>query len=590
MSLLRLFAQLILRRLFSSLRGEELLPLDGDIILPERGWYLVSFQANVDPISARNILALSETPFVSSLFFHNGITDCFAFFESPATLTTELATLIFAQKVTALDARIKLILSGRRVIENSRYQKFSTGDEANNFRDSKTIGCLNVSSSQTYYEVLRKLEKTQLGFIFISDGSIMMSENSEAHLSEFLDNNDVVSFDYHQEVKAVGLLRGQYTPELNLPYLLCYDYINGCYVVRREVLIKALNALPSDDEYHQHQLILAIVCESSIRSKRVAISLATCLTSDCQILDVKKVNYWAKKIYPYAKILPKTNEVFRLSLAAPEGSRVSIIIPAKDQLAYTQRCVESILEKTHDVEYEILLVNNNSVEQATLEWFASISDHSRVSVIDYPYPFNFSAINNFAVTQAKYEYLAFLNNDTEVITEDWLQALVGWASMDGIGAVGCKLHYEDGRIQHAGVVVGIQNAAAHVHRFYQPDDSGYMNRLDCPQHYSAVTAAALVIKKDIFNKVGGFDEEKYKVAYNDVDVCLKCQSVGLKNVWVADVSLYHYESVSRDSDLSFKRLFSYSKELNTLRKDWGVPHYDDPWYNSNLTRADEYFH
>ena len=99
-----------------------------------------------------------------------------------------------------------------------------------------------------------------------------------------------------------------------------------------------------------------------------------------------------------------------------------------------------------------------------------------------------------------------------------------------------------------------------------------------------------MIKKDIFNKAGGFDEEKYKVAYNDVDFCLKCQSMGLKNVWVADVSLYHYESVSRDDDLSFKRFFSYSKELNTLRNDWGVPHYDDPWYNPNLTRVDEYFH
>jgi GT2 family glycosyltransferase len=587
---LKLFSRLILRRLFSLFRGEKLLPLDGDITLPERGWYLVSFQANVDPISAKNILELSENPLVSCSFFHNGITDYFAFVDSPTTLATELATLVFAQKVTAFDARIKLFLSRRRAIESSRYQNLSAGDGANNFRESRMIDCLTVSSGQTYREILKKLKETQLDFMFISDGSITMSENSEAVLSDFLDNNDVVSFDYHQEVQAVGLLRGQYTPELNLPYLLCYDYIKGCYVVRREVLIKALSALPADDEYHQHQLILAIVCEGSIRSKRVAISLATCLSGDRQILDAKKVNYWAKKIYPNAKIQPKTNDVFGLSLAAPEGSRASIIIPAKDQLAYTRRCVESILEKTHDIEYEILLVNNDSVEQATLEWLASISDEPRVNVIDYPYPFNFSAINNFAVTRAKYEYLVFLNNDTEVITENWLQALVGWASVDGMGAVGCKLHYEDGRIQHAGVVVGIQNAAAHVHRFYQPDHSGYMNRLDCPQHYSAVTAAALAIKRDVFNKVGGFDEEKYKVAYNDVDICLKCQSMGFKNVWVADVSLYHYESMSRDDDLSLKRLTRYSKELDTLRRDWGVSYFDDPWYNPNLTQIDEYFH
>lgn len=140
------------------------------------------------------------------------------------------------------------------------------------------------------------------------------------------------------------------------------------------------------------------------------------------------------------------------------------------------------------------------------------------------------------------------------------------------------------------MVIGIQNAAAHVHRFYASEHPGYMHRLECTQYFSAVTAAALAIRKSVFNETGGFDENKYKIAYNDVDLCLKCQKLGLNNVWVSDVSLFHYESKSRAHDLGIKRLSAYSKELNALRQDWKVTNFDDPFYNPNLTKLDEYFH
>jgi GT2 family glycosyltransferase len=225
-----------------------------------------------------------------------------------------------------------------------------------------------------------------------------------------------------------------------------------------------------------------------------------------------------------------------------------------------------------------------------LAWLDKVAEGQRVRVLNYPHPFNFSAINNFAVLHAKHDYLMFLNNDTEVISEHWLSEMIGWASVEGIGAVGCKLLYEDNRIQHAGVVIGIQGAAAHGHRFYRADHSGYMHRLKCAQFYSAVTAAALAIKKSVFLDAGGFDDVKYRVAYNDVDLCLTCGQSGLSNVWLSDVHLYHYESKSRLDDLGLQRISGYSRELSALRKDWNVINYNDPCYNPNLSQIDEYFH
>ena len=583
----------ILRRLFRNvltlLRGEQLLAIDTKASLPKRGWYLITFQAHVDPLSHNNILTLNTDQKITVPFTHNGISACIVFAKSETILSTDLAAIINVIRISPIEARLKLL---KKFNENEQSKTLSSTffGRANNFNKSEQIARLTIAAGQTYGDLMSQLRVAEHDFMFVDDGSIELYEDCEKQLVGYFHTHNFISFDYCVAVESSKGFKTQYTPEMNIPYLICYDYIQGCYIVARDILIQALNALSSEDIYHPHELVLTIISENDIRSKRVSQLLAVRRAVKQQNICLTKISDRVKKLVPNAIVGIKNEEVYRLTLSSPSDAKVSIIIPAKDQLYYTKYCVESILNKTQGIEYEILLVNNNSVEKETLEWLEYIVSDPRVKVVDYPYPFNFSAINNYAVTQAKYEYLLFLNNDTEVISKNWLHELIGWASVDNIGAVGCKLLYEDKRIQHAGVVIGIQNAAAHVHRFYASEHPGYMHRLECTQYFSAVTAAALAIRKSVFNETGGFDENKYKIAYNDVDLCLKCQKLGLNNVWVSDVSLFHYESKSRAHDLGIKRLSAYSKELNALRQDWKVTNFDDPFYNPNLTKLDEYFH
>jgi len=615
-SLFSLILRLLFRNILSLLRSDVSSHCSGKVTLPSRGWYQIIFQADAGPQSFKEELTFQGKQNITVPLTHNGISTSIIFAEDKTILSTDLAIIITAIRISPVEARLKLlrkfkeseqpkplssVIFGRaddyerwRPVESNQLIHVEGGSgctqkQANLYK-SEQIACLAIRVDENYSDLIKKLQATTHDFVFVDDGSVDLYSNCEEQLEKYLHSYNFISFDYSVSVEATSGYKAQYTPELNIPYLMCYDYIKGCYVVAKAVLLRALNALSSDGLYHSHELVLSIASENDIRSKRIPLLLGDCLYVNQKSMSLRKINNRVEKIIPNAIAQIKSKEVYKLTLSPPSNVKISIIIPAKDQLSYTKCCVESILNKTQGVDYEILLVNNNSVEKETLEWLGCIVSDPRVRVIDYPLPFNFSAINNYAVTQAKYDYLLFLNNDTEVISESWLNELVGWASVDNVGAVGCKLLYEDKRIQHAGVVIGIQNAAAHVHRLYLSENPGYMHRLECTQYFSAVTAAALAIRKSVFNRVGGFDEVKYKIAYNDVDLCLKCQKLGLNNVWIPDVSLFHYESKSRAYDLGIKRLSAYSKELDSLRKDWKISSFDDPYYNPNLTMSDEYFH
>ena len=268
--------------------------------------------------------------------------------------------------------------------------------------------------------------------------------------------------------------------------------------------------------------------------------------------------------------------------------KVSVIVPTRDKLELLKPCVESVLARTTYTNFELVIVNNESANPKTLDFLDRISADQRVRTIYYPGPYNFSAINNFALQNIDQEYACLLNNDTEVLEGAWLEEMMRYAVKPSVGAVGAKLLYADHTIQHAGVVVGLGEAAGHAHRGLPVDNPGYFRQPHASQYISAVTAACLVIEVRKFFSVGGLDET-LAVAFNDVDLCLKLQAAGFRNVYVPHAVLIHHESKTRGSDMERAQFQRYLRELDILQKRWNTKKYLDPQHNPNLDRYTETF-
>lgn len=270
--------------------------------------------------------------------------------------------------------------------------------------------------------------------------------------------------------------------------------------------------------------------------------------------------------------------------------KVSIIIPNKDNIDMLEKCLDSIAKKTTYCNYEILVVENNSESDETFEYYQKLEKrYEKAKVLYYEGGFNFSRINNYASSYANGEFYLFLNNDVEVISENWLQELLAYGTRSDTGVVGAKLYYLNDNIQHAGVIIGYRNAAAHAFINNYKTDVGYFGRSICAQNYSAVTAACMLVKKDVFKKVGGFDEE-LAVAYNDVDLCLKVREKGYLVTYNPKVELYHKESATRGLDISEKKKMRLEMERKLLEEKWQKYfRYGDPYYNPNLTLKETLF-
>ncbi len=261
--------------------------------------------------------------------------------------------------------------------------------------------------------------------------------------------------------------------------------------------------------------------------------------------------------------------------------RVSIVIPTRDNADLLERCVSGILDRTDYGNLEVLVVDNGSREPDALAYLARIGRDPRVRVLSYDRPFNFSAINNWAAAQADGDILVLLNNDTEVIGPDWLRHMAANALRPEVGAVGAKLLYPNGRVQHGGVVLMAGGIADHLHRQFRADDPGYCGRAGLQQNLSAVTAACLALRREIYREVGGLDE-RLRIAFNDVDLCLRIRERGYLVVWTPLATLYHHESVSRGSDLVKERRDEFMAEVRLMRERWSAALDDDPYFHPNL--------
>ncbi|MDT2769690.1 glycosyltransferase family 2 protein [Enterococcus pseudoavium] len=265
---------------------------------------------------------------------------------------------------------------------------------------------------------------------------------------------------------------------------------------------------------------------------------------------------------------------------------VSVIIPTRNGYDDVKRCLDSIIEKTTYPNYEIIMADNGSDQPEMQELYAQYQNQlgERFVVESIDIPFNYSRINNLAAKVAKGKYLLFLNNDTEVITPEWMTKMVSFAQLERIGCVGAKLYYPNNTIQHAGVILGMGGAAGHGHHTFPRGDFGYFGKLEINVDYLAVTAACLMIRAEDFVEIGGFDEE-LTVAFNDVDLCLKEYEAGHNNVWLHGVELYHFESQSRGYENTPEKQARFEKETKQMEARWTKYIENDPNYNPNLTRT-----
>ena len=281
---------------------------------------------------------------------------------------------------------------------------------------------------------------------------------------------------------------------------------------------------------------------------------------------------------------------YRVQYALPERlPLVSLIIPTRNGVKLLRQCVESILAKTTYTHYEILIVDNGSDDRATLRYLEELAARPCIRVIRDAQPFNYSALNNAAVKVARGEVVGLINNDVEVINPDWLSEMVSHALRPEVGAVGARLWYADNTLQHAGVVLGIHGIAEHVHRFLPRNNVGYCGRASLIQSFSAVTGACLLVRKAIYESLGGLNETDLKVACNDVDFCLRVREAGYRNIWTPYAELYHHESASRGFDDTPEKQARSAKEVAYMQQRWGTLLTNDPAYSPNLSLIDENF-
>jgi GT2 family glycosyltransferase len=302
--------------------------------------------------------------------------------------------------------------------------------------------------------------------------------------------------------------------------------------------------------------------------------------TSCQVLQA----HFLRKNQSAVKVVETIGGHTRVIYPLPTNPPlVSLIIPTRDKLKLLRGTVEGILHQTDYKNIEIIIMDNGSEKADTLYYFQQIQQDEGVTVIRHAAPFNYSQLNNIGVSHAKGKIIGLINNDLEIISSEWLTEMVSHALRPEIGAVGAKLYYANDTIQHAGVIVGLAGMAGHGFKFLLKESSGYYWKPFLTQNYSAVTAACLIMRRQIFKEVGGLNEKHLKVAFNDVDLCLRIRERGYRIVWTPYAELYHLESASRGSDNTLKKYLRLRHELNYMKSRWGDTLLNDPYYNPNLT-------
>ena len=275
--------------------------------------------------------------------------------------------------------------------------------------------------------------------------------------------------------------------------------------------------------------------------------------------------------------------LYKITYKLSDRPLVSIIVPNKGNLTLLKKCIRSIVEKSSYKQWEIIIVDTGSSDEAVFRYYNYLKDHyPSVKILTWNKPFNYAAVNNYAARFANGKILQFLNNDTEVINNDWFERMIEHAVRREVGAVGAKLYYPNGTIQHAGLIIGVEGIAMHLHKFFPRDSSGYFGRLKATQNLSAVTGACLMMRKEVFTEVGGFNE-RLSLAFNDVDLCLKIREKDYLIIWTPYAELYHMESKTRGYEYTYEKRVRFKGETDLFLNRWShILTKGDPYYNSNV--------
>lgn len=404
--------------------------------------------------------------------------------------------------------------------------------------------------------------------------------------------------DHDQRDEAGRRIGPVFKPDWSPELLRSTNYIGASAAVRADVLEQAGGLSISDVRDHDyHDLYLRITEQIKPGTIRHVPFVLWHLPAGERLKrdlgdreDTNPVAAHLRRLGVPASVEKLSTGRIRVKYALPkELPKVSIVVPTRDGLDYLRPCVESVLNTSSYPNFELIVVDNQSADPETLIYLDALTQRPNVRVLRYDRPFNYSAINNFAVRAASGNIICLLNNDTEVITPDWLEEMLGRLLQPQVGVVGAKLLYADGRVQHGGDTVGPGGCANHLHSFIDRDAPGYCDRAILAQDLSAVTAACLLTWRELFTELGGLDARNLPVAFNDVDYCLRVGEAGYRVIWTPFAELYHHESVSRGKDKKMPQQIQRSRrEAAYMRKRWGHEMKHDPFYNLNLSyeRAD----
>ena len=437
-------------------------------------------------------------------------------------------------------------------------------------------------------------------FVGLLDHDDLLAPDALYEMAARLEKDEGIDVFYTDEDKVTTDLSEHFQPHLkpdfNLDLLRSNNYICHFFVVRREIAESIGGFRPEFNGAQDYDFIFRCTEEAE---KIVHIPR---ILYHWRVHSASTADNPASKMYAYEAgkraiegNLERSGVRGVVSLRQDYGfydvhypvegePLVSILIPNKDQKETLMHCIHSVLETSTWKNLEILIIENNSEQEETFACYRELEKDPRIRILTYPgKTFNYSAINNFGVQQAKGEYLLFLNNDIEVITPDWIEQMLGNCQRPEVGIVGAKLYYPDNTIQHAGIIIGIGGIAGHAFLGLARAKSGYLHKASLQMDYSAVTAACMMMKAEAFRKAGGF-EEKLTVAFNDVDLCLRTVEQGWLVVYDPHVEMYHYESKSRGAEDSEEKLRRFQQEIEFMRTRWIRLLKDgDPNYNPNLT-------
>ncbi|MGN0438895.1 MAG: glycosyltransferase [Lachnospiraceae bacterium] len=477
------------------------------------------------------------------------------------------------------------------IVQDSSSQKDSISKEIA-FVDTRNIP-IEIMKRDEFEAVSNNMKDTDCLLVLTPDVLLTQGCIYELEMDRLSSGADMI---YGDDVLLDGKKQEyRFKPDFAPHYLLSENYI-GNFVCMNVKIWKQIVEIMDLSQWENQSVVYRILL---FAKKEWKISHISKIISGMKVSEETLKNMADKELLSRNDFIKKYESGYVLEQGLVDGSShvlykekqkplVSILIPSYDHVEDLDLCIRSIKEKTTYSNIEIIVIENNSKNKETFDYYQKIEKEG-VCVLYWDREFNYSAINNFAVKKAKGEYVLLLNNDIEILTPNWIEEMLTYAGRDEVGAVGAKLFFPDKTIQHAGVVLGIRRLAGHVFRGMNQDEEGYLHRTMVVQDYSLVTAACLLIKKDKFLQCGGFDE-RLAVDFNDVDLCMKLRGLGYYNVFTPYAQMIHYESKSRGGALSPETKARKEREFYYFNTKWYQEIIKgDPFYNKNLTLSDDSF-